>query len=569
MIISKGETGSITEPQDIDVCMILEIDTIVQSRGSSGLNPQVCNMNSMFQLIQGSSYIPIVLPSQGMLKAEMAFLPTKKKTKFCIAHIRFKGLSVVEGMTRECFDTPDSFTSHYKMPTVSSLAHMSRTLLLGSRGEQDAPSMTQEGVSVITTRIMSQNSITPLWMLVLREENLTPPPINVFTTNDPDSPTHWLNQLRIYIQTKERDVVDIVDGNVDGRENFLHVLKTSELRGSLRVNVTIQVLHSCDRSSCLGCRTLRLQSLCYAAQQCSIARCIGTVVNQNRPLCNVGLFLQTTVRESLSLLIGAWLIFTESYGDILSLSLDKKSRSGMDIQWIDDGFYGYICSAKDRLGQASAILTSTVGAVIFTQNQNSRDVTREQGGARKIDTTASTSIILNSINSFLYQLSLLPLYTMIATQKVMVCTTRSVTGIIGTSGFEITIGRGDLQRASDVAAGNCMSSLYEAKTDDIASQESQETIDEGANEILKRGGNTAIQAFKKADLKGSSNRYARFFSRLQSRIPLHYLDSMISYALGVVSGLQDMSQALDVTHCKVTHPLSHLIDFNPKNINLM
>ena len=35
-------------------------------------------------------------------------------------------------------------------------------------------------------------------------------------------------------------------------------------------------------------RLQQLENLCYAAQQCGIERCAGTLVNMRKPLCNLG-----------------------------------------------------------------------------------------------------------------------------------------------------------------------------------------------------------------------------------------------------------------------------------------
>jgi hypothetical protein len=72
---------------------------------------------------------------------------------------------------------------------------------------------------------------------------------------------------------------------------------------------------------------------------------VGTVVNQNRPLCNVGLVMKSYMEGTLSMTLGAWLVFTESYTGILDAALLGPSAS-TSIEWVDDAFFGYICSAK-------------------------------------------------------------------------------------------------------------------------------------------------------------------------------------------------------------------------------
>ena len=67
-----------------------------------------------------------------------------------------------------------------------------------------------------------------------------------------------------------------------------------------------------------------------------MAKCIGTVVNQNRPLCNMGLVAKSYAESTLSMMLGAWLIFTESYAKILDASLLSTQQKQINIEWVDD-----------------------------------------------------------------------------------------------------------------------------------------------------------------------------------------------------------------------------------------
>jgi hypothetical protein len=78
----------------------------------------------------------------------------------------------------------------------------------------------------------------------------------------------------------------------------------SDVRASQVVNISVSVLHSCDRNSCLGCPDTRLQGLCYAARQCAVTRCIGTVVNQKFFLCDAGLAVQSMTDQVINHAIG-------------------------------------------------------------------------------------------------------------------------------------------------------------------------------------------------------------------------------------------------------------------------
>jgi len=62
----------------------------------------------------------------------------------------------------------------------------------------------------------------------------------------------------------------------------------------------VTVVVNCSTDNCIGClpnvrsgglpsaELLTLQSKCMAAQQCAVARCVGTTVNMRKPLCNIG-----------------------------------------------------------------------------------------------------------------------------------------------------------------------------------------------------------------------------------------------------------------------------------------
>lgn len=66
----------------------------------------------------------------------------------------------------------------------------------------------------------------------------------------------------------------------------------------------MQLLQSCDLHSCSGCPPGALQNLCYAAQRCTIEKCVGTVVNQRKPLCNMGAMFKTQAESGIAAMQG-------------------------------------------------------------------------------------------------------------------------------------------------------------------------------------------------------------------------------------------------------------------------
>ena len=98
--------------------------------------------------------------------------------------------------------------------------------------------------------------------------------------------------------------------------------------------------------------------------------------------------------------------------------------------------------------------------------------------------TASVTIILNGVNAFLYQLMLAPLYFQIALQKMVVCTANDVFAIFDATGTKIRIGRPDLQNASDVSSGVCLSAFFASKLDAFLETRSQDDITNAASQVL-------------------------------------------------------------------------------------
>jgi hypothetical protein len=545
-------------------------------------------------------------------------VPTRKGYPLCVVHMGFLSawsLAPEEEHCKHCFTTPDSFTAEGGIPLQDSWSDFQREMFVGSTGKETT--MSSRG------QVLAQNS--HLEVFFNDGEGSSSPSsaggetkVQIFTTGDPDAKTHWLQQVRI-----------AAHWNGNGKPRSV----SAQSRLSVPSVTTVVTYHSCDRMSCLGCGSLRLQALCYAAQQCSVVQCIGTVVNQNRPLCNIGLMLKSYTESMLSTTLGAWLIFTETYSSILDVALMGPSE-GFSAEWVDDAFFGYICTAKDMLGQATGILTSSMGAAIMTSEKKVRAMAEEEDfiqGALKHDIsddafTAWATMSLSGINSFLYQLTMLPLYMLIAMQKTVVCTTKDVFGIFDITGFFVSIGRGDLQAASSVSSGMCLT-----RVSALCETYAPETVAQSADDLMRSMGNLGSTIIVEQDalknegarakryldlLGGNKNKQARLvlerinqnkagrkvagaansaargleslagkisssgekmsqsqmnsvsrggasrsktfydaftdtkvvkrigglMSKMQLKMPVHLVDSMITYAIGIVSGVQDMVQ---------------------------
>lgn len=556
---APGASSGVHESREVEVCGAIDVDAFVRTRGASGFEPSICDTGGILGLVRLGSYAPVHLPDPTPSSAQLLLVPTVPGHDMQLVDVGIVDPVAIASVTRRPFGTPRAFSSGVGLPPSSaSWEALSRASGLlsntrsGSRARQSARQSQGGGPIVFSRgRTLAQNSLTPGFFL---SEQGAPGTVLVFATNDPDAPSHWLTQLRMRLS--------------GGAGEVQPEALVADTRASHAVQVTVTVLESCDRTSCLGCPDLRLQTLCYAARQCSVARCIGTVVNQRYFLCDAGLAMQSLADQAVSQTLGAWLIFTDTYAEILRLSLASPGAhgdvGGFDVEWVDDAFFGYVCSAKDMYGQFAGAITASIGYALSPRASRgsvgglgASAPAQPPGGANDVDNrrTARTAMTLNGINSFLYHLALLPLYPMIASQRVFVCTANSMLAVVeDVSGFSITLGRGDLQNASSIAAGACLTSFHESNAEDIARPDSESAIASGATELLS-GSYDALQGASRV-----SRSAGRLFSRIsavQMRVPMHFLDAMITWATGVVSGLQDMTQALDATNCDVPDYFIH------------
>lgn len=591
-IVGQRNTG-ITDSLRRDVCAMLDVEEFVITLGQQQYPPDgTCNLQSLFETMRGSALTTVVVPTGRVLAARLLIMPTSTQALVdaCLVTVIFSSLHAISDMQEKvCFNTPSDFLTAANFPTRPGWMDLQRSMFLGV-SEMTGPGTTptsmmqlQDGTIVAPPkrRILAQNTLSSVDMTNLENQKII-----FFGTSDSSTTSHWLRQVRIAMHPDD-------SGNMKS--------VSAQSKHSAEVRLTVITYHSCNRLSCLGCKTTQLQALCYAAQQCSIVKCVGTIVNQNRPLCNIGLVMASYAESSLLMMMGAWTIFTETYTKILDAALLGPPDS-IRLEWVDDAFFGYICSAKDTLGQMTSVVTSSVGAGLVTGHNNKRRLAvgmEEAGTVMGTDDgfTASVTMLLNGVNAFLYQLVLLPLYSMIALQKSIVCTSNDVFALFDMTGFTIRVGRPDLQRASDVSAGVCMTEFYDSMMSEMGSSGTVDDFVTALNQFMESSGQMrgAIKAGS-ISASGLSQRSSKIltlatsksagtakaidnfvlnpgksskpmFERMKNNnlvkklasamdsikltAPIHALDSMLSYLMGVVSGLEDMAQVIDAPHCKL------------------
>lgn len=298
------------------------------------------------------------------------------------------------------------------------------------------------------------------------------------------------------------------------------VFASAMVTNSMPVTMQYTLQQGCSLDSCVGCMQLAVQRLCFAAQQCQVARCVGSQVNQLRPLCAIGGVAEAQLFAWLAAAQGVWNMISSTLTTVIDVSGGITPPTS--IKWPDQAFYGLICSMKDITAAQVSILTSAVNGIM----QASMPVTMlAHGEAVDNSFLATFTLTMMSVTKFLYQLCLAPLYAAIAAQKVIVCQTNSLIGVISGNNA-VTIGDPAIQTSTSSSTGICMSQVHTENAQGLSSgMDTNAAFTSGATQILSN------------------------LASLSFTLPLdslvHPIDVTFTYALGAVLGLQDILQTAD------------------------
>ena len=262
-----------------------------------------------------------------------------------------------------------------------------------------------------------------------------------FSGAPPSASTAWLSQVRI---------------TPSSAASFI----------SQQVEVETTTALGCGVQSCAACPDGEVQSLCDAVQACTVINCIGTPINMRRVLCQLGETFADEARESLSVLYGGWVVFVDMFMVLMELSL-RKGLLGITVSFPDDAFFGYVCTAKDQSAHLISIFTSAINDAVQIAHSV---VLYLQGGAQEIDSNfnAQVTMPLTALTSFLYHMTLWPLYGLIASQKVMMCRVEGLVAVFDVAGFGVSIGDAGMEAASDAAVGHCLTQNFATQMADPA-----------------------------------------------------------------------------------------------------
>eukprot|EP00961_Rhodomonas_salina_P079000 1062346-Rhodomonas_salina.1 len=334
----------------------------------------------------------------------------------------------------------------------------------------------------------------------------------IFSSDPSNVKINWLSDVLVHVRGSE------------------DVFVTRQHSQPVKIDVT--VAQECNRRSCTGCVSLQTQKACYVMQQCIIARCIGTIVNQRRPLCAIGM----TVKSAFDLVIqqsrSASMIILQTLTTVLGLTLGDYN---LDVSWPDEAFYGTVCIAKDGIASGVSVITATINN--FIQKVLSLPMDEISGGAFSIDGNmkAIVTMSLTAVNFFLFQIGLGILYVPIIVQKLVVCQANSLLAFTDDLGFSVFFGNKDIQQDIENSFGTCVPDSIDAQTTVIHETGVQGALMRFAGSILRDVGSGSIITAATTTI-----------------------DAAIAWAKGVITGLQDVVQTMDMANCKL--PDFYMVD---------
>ena len=347
----------------------------------------------------------------------------------------------------------------------------------------------------------------------------------------------------------------------DSDLNYLDVLITGRKRdhrgwiGSVRVDLTnlespkasfhsstqqtenVEVHVECSIDNCIGCvvenndrLSAELQAKCFAAAQCAVANCAGTMINLRKPLCNVAKFAAQAVDRYRLAIHSVWIILTRNI--IMVVELSKERKELYRIDFFDDVFMSGVCNVKDSVVEAVASVTALIGGIGYIKDVQ---LPQQNGHFSEVDSKYHSRFVMitTAITGAFTNILLLPLYNLIIMQKTLSCQFNDVFLFIEDSvdiGVKFRIGSSKLQAASDAVVGTCLTKSIEGRLREYGYAEGFKSVQGNLGDILSNAMDLNVK-----------NRLEHF---------KHVMDGSLTYWLGVLGGVIDVIATSDWYHCR-------------------
>ena len=344
--------------------------------------------------------------------------------------------------------------------------------------------------------------------------------VDVSLTGRGEAMETWLQNVRIVLP-KDEAVSVAVSTSFATRQN-------------------VQMVVNCSVSSCVGCqgsgpRETDIQHKCFAAAACAIGRCVGSTVNMNRPLCQIGAMVATQADEYRMLLAAFWTFFANNVIFVVELSANRRQK--YEIAWPSEIKQMYTCQMKDIIIQFWSLFGAMIVNVITKGTRNKRTGAQTYAGttmelSSEARTQAMTTISTTAFVELMIQINMGVVYAPIVVWKVMQCKLDSAFGVLSTAtDTTFKLGSAEFDKADEAAVGVCLGEKMKQALADVS--------DANTNQALKSDIASLI-----------SNLSSMITGQMLGNFAFLY-DAFFAWAGGVCNGLMNVVQVMDWTRCKL------------------
>jgi hypothetical protein len=292
---------------------------------------------------------------------------------------------------------------------------------------------------------------------------------------------------------------------------------------------------------------MQLENICYAAKQCGVERCAGTLVNMRKPLCNLGKYL-TSELQSVCVLQALCSTITDKISS--QVELTHKRREEFQIKWPAKSMQQTTCTAKDSIVSMAATFTSMLGVVSHLMQDVS--LSNEHSSAN-VDARAHSLyiMVLVSTTNLLSAVMLWPVYQTVVLQKFVACTATDVTYTLlrvaeaGSNGKQPQLSikfKDNMDEAAETAGvALCLTEDVRQSLEDAGVRVQQVSTDKKMKEENK---------ITRIILDAISSTIDTVLAA-KVQFTYHVADIWCTWTAGVIKGVMDIAQTVDWERCKL------------------
>ena len=317
----------------------------------------------------------------------------------------------------------------------------------------------------------------------------------------------------------------------------------------------VNIVGDCNYMSCGECAGLSLQRMCYAAQDCAIQKCVGTVINQNNIFCVVG----SVVKEAIEFVAVdarvAWSGFVEIYMGIFEFAQGRIETKSLAFESLSNYYVSKMCESKDIVAALASVIPSLVSSIYLIMVQSTEKssfLTKSDRDFISPQNKLRMRALTTYISEIFYQISLSIVFYIFSVQKLIICGADQVAELTG--GF-INIVSNDIgNEHSNICIFNSGSHTRNDMPTDAEIIKTRMQIesfeyDPGMITRIQRNSKNVITnvvtsfGSSAASLRKIAKNYRRFMF-------LNQLNTIVDWVVGLLYSVSRLTAAFDPAECR-------------------